>query len=344
MAVTVIDFAQALSSATSKRHLLLGNGFSIALRPDIFSYQSLYEKADFSKVPYAKRLFEAIGTSDFEAVIRAIVNAARLLKVYDASPALIEQLEKDAAALKNILVAAIGENHPDRPFEIEQKQYAASRAFLSNFDHIYTLNYDILLYWALMQDEADKLDLRPDDGFRHPEENEDAPYVSWLEAQSATVHFLHGALHLFDEGAEIIKYTWSKTDIPLLDQIRDALDRDRYPLFVSEGRSRDKLEKILHNAYLHKCLRSFEAICGQSTSALYIFGHSLDSNDDHIFRKIGRGSIRQLFVSLYGDPASAANQKIVQRVEAIQARRASLARSKPLAVTYFSAESAAPWG
>src|SRR5437868_1652526 len=102
MAVPFIDFAQALSSATNKRHLLLGNGFSIALRPDIFSYQSLYEKADFSKVPYAKNLFEAIGTSDFEAIIRAIVNAARLLKVYSgASPALIQQLEKDAAALKN---------------------------------------------------------------------------------------------------------------------------------------------------------------------------------------------------------------------------------------------------
>ena len=195
-----------------------------------------------------------------------------------------------------------------------------------------------------MQDKVDKLALRPDDGFRHPEENEDASYVSWLEAQSATVHFLHGALHLFDEGYEIIKYTWSKTDIPLLDQIREALSRDRYPLFVSEGKSRDKLEKILHNAYLHKCLRSFEAICIQPSSTLFIFGHSLDENDDHILRKIARGTIRQLFVSLHGDPNSKVNQRIVSRVEAIRGKRASSPRAKPLDVAYFAAESASVWG
>ena len=39
----VISFKEALTLTASarKRHLLLGNGFSIALQPDIFSYGSL---------------------------------------------------------------------------------------------------------------------------------------------------------------------------------------------------------------------------------------------------------------------------------------------------------------
>ena len=77
MAIKPITFEEALHGARGckKRHLLLGNGFSIALRPDIFSYQSLYENADFSKAPHAKKIFELLGTSDFETVIRAIVKA-----------------------------------------------------------------------------------------------------------------------------------------------------------------------------------------------------------------------------------------------------------------------------
>lgn len=67
----MMTFASALEDAQrySKRHLLLGNGFSIACRPQIFLYGKLYENADFSKLsPTAKLAFEALGTQDFERV------------------------------------------------------------------------------------------------------------------------------------------------------------------------------------------------------------------------------------------------------------------------------------
>ena len=342
--VDVISFAQALEAAPAKKHLLLGNGFSIALRPDIFSYESLFKRADFKDVPRAADLFKALNTHDFEAVIRVLVSAAKLLQVYGAPAALIEQFKKDAAALKSILVTAIGKNHPDRPFDVKPEQYAACRDFLAHFHHIYTLNYDILLYWALMQTEVDKLDLRPDDGFRHPEEEEDATYVSWIEAHSPTIYFLHGALHLFDDGSQIIKYTWSKTDIPLLDQIRDALEAERYPLFVAEGQSKEKLTKILHNAYLHKALRSFQSICTQRNAAMFIYGHSLSSNDNHVLRQISRESIGQLYVSLYGDPGNQNNKAIIAAAEGIVAQRQGRRKAPPLTVTFFAAESAHVWG
>jgi hypothetical protein len=74
----VLSFDDAIKSVSglAKRHLLLGNGFSISLRPDIFSYGSLFESADFSSKPQIKDLFERLKTNDFEVVIKHIQDVA----------------------------------------------------------------------------------------------------------------------------------------------------------------------------------------------------------------------------------------------------------------------------
>lgn len=340
----VVSFDEAWASVRDRRHyLLLGNGFSIALKPDIFTYRSLFGNADFSAAPKVPLLFEALGTKDFEVVIKHLLDSARILEVYrPGRSAFPDRLRADAATIKAVLVDAIAKGHLDRPYNIAPEQYAACRQFLKKFGHIYTLNYDVLLYWTLMQDGVDELDLRGDDGFRHPDEP-DEPYVSWQEANSPTVHYLHGALHLFDAGSEIIKYTWSKTDVPIVEQIRQALDEERYPLFVAEGDSATKQERILHNAYLHKALRSFQQICEQSNGALVIFGHSLASNDLHILREIAKGRIPEVLISVFGDPSSPANQQIERNARALVADRAAYRSRYPLKLTFFNAESAHVW-
>jgi hypothetical protein len=157
----IMSFAAALEDAGEHRHALLGNGFSIACRSNIFTYGSLLERADFRDVPYARRLFETLGTTDFEVVIQTLVQASRVTSVYPhADPSLISQLARDADALKTVLVKAIAQNHPDLHNEIDNEEYRRCRAFLSNFKHIYTLNYDLLLYWALMHnDEGEWIDV-----------------------------------------------------------------------------------------------------------------------------------------------------------------------------------------
>lgn len=344
----VVSFKVALRriQSANHRHLLLGNGFSIALKPDIFTYGSLYENADFGAAPHMRALFEALKTKDFEIVIRHLQDAAKVVEVYRPRlTRLAAHLRRDADAIKSALVSAIARRHPDRPYNIANSQYAACRQFLAQFEHIYTLNYDVLLYWTLMQDEVDELRLRPDDGFRHPEEDPDQPYVSWQDANSPTVHYLHGALHLFDRGTEITKYTWSKTDVPIVEQIRAALDEDRYPLFVSEGTSASKRERILHNAYLHKALRSFEAACKPAGNAIVVFGHSLAENDQHVLRCISNGAAGSLLVSLYGDPASSANREAIANAEGLVRQREKRRGSRfPLTITYYDAASARVWG
>ena len=80
----LINFDEAVVQASDlgKVHTLLGNGFSRACRDDIFSYDALFDRADFKGLSHHIRdAFDALGTQDFEAVIRTLRHAASLLRV-----------------------------------------------------------------------------------------------------------------------------------------------------------------------------------------------------------------------------------------------------------------------
>jgi hypothetical protein len=338
--MAILTFAEALQDAQqcTRRHALLGNGFSIACRPAIFAYGKLFEQADFSQIsPTAKNAFAALGTQDFEKVIKALRDASSIVKAYGGPVALAEMLASDADGLRELLVQTIAATHPAWPGELTEDEYRTCRAFLSNFDTLYTLNYDLLLYWVQMHTAIGE-DPDSDDGFRTPENNFDSDYVVWEPGQShdQNMWFLHGALHVFDAGTEIQKYTWRNTGIRLIDQIREALNHDYFPLFVSEGTSAEKYKHIRHNDYLAKAYRSFSSIQG----ALFIFGHSMAENDDHYLRCIQRGKISHLYVGLYGDPNTEANKFIIRRANQLAEGRRP---RNPLAVMFYDAASANVW-
>ncbi len=91
----------------------------------------------------------------------------------------------------------------------------------------------------------------------------------------------------------------------LIDQIRTALDESRFPLFVSEGDSDGKLQRIRHSGYLHRALRSFRGNCDSKAASIFLFGHSLADNDAHVLLQIQKGkcaefvrkSLRRPYVS-----------------------------------------------
>ena len=360
MTFKLLTFDQALKSAEAygKKHLLLGNGFSIACKPDIFAYGSLFEEAKKTMSKELADIFAAMGTQDFEEVIRALQHAAAIVSAYN--PRLkrtMARMTGDADKLKADLIHAVAGLHPPRPNDIADDRYLACRTFLSHFvgegagGKIYTLNYDLLLYWALMHEEEDPdilIKLHHDDGFRKDADDYDAPYVEWQgegAAHGQNIHYLHGSLHLFDAGYQLQKYTWVNTGKALVDQANEALKKNLFPVFVAEGDSKSKLTKIQHSAYLHHNFKSFAGICqtgSRQGTALFVYGHSFANNDAHILNMIGRGKISHLFVSLYGDPSSKANETIRVNVEKIAGLRPQA--YAPLEVDFFDAASAKVWG
>lgn len=340
----VLSFAKAIEASESypKRHLLLGNGFSIACRPDIFVYGKLFEQADFSSLSKAaKDAFSALGTTDFERVIRALNDAAALAETYGVGAKRVERMRKDAFRLKELLVQTIAKSHPERPTAILDDEYSHCQEFLQNFSTIYTLNYDLLLYWTQMHHD-DRANRTSDDGFRTSQDDiesgEESDYVVWEPGQShgQNTWFLHGALHVFDSGIEIQKYTWNRTGVRLIEQTRDALSRDYFPLFVAEGTSDDKLKRIRHSDYLAKAFRSFQSI----QYCLFIYGHSLAANDEHYLRVIERGKIKHVFVGLHGDPKSKVNKRIIRRARQLSDNRGD---RRPLKVDFYDSSSAKVW-
>jgi hypothetical protein len=365
----IISFEDALRKTRGeRRHVLLGNGFSIALFPGRFSYKSLLEEAKgaglFEEYPELQKAFEILKTTDFEVVLEALIHMRRLLHLYVTDEAPNTKIAEHVVHLKEALVTAIAGKHPERLGEINENQFTAARTFLANFAGanlekrgcIYTLNYDLLLYWTLMHDPApvwdgrrfvapdDPLYLASDDGFRAPDDDYDAPYVAWDidgGSNNQNIHYLHGGLHLFDAGSELQKICWERAGgIPLMDQIHRALDADLYPLFVSEGDADSKQARILHSGYLTRSFKSFAAVCQKRTNNLFIFGHSLAESDEHILRFIEIGCCPTLFVSVFGDPASVENVGLIDRAYAIAASR----EREKLDVFFFSAESAQVWG
>jgi hypothetical protein len=338
---TILSYSDVLAETDERRHLLLGNGFSISCRPDVFTYGKLFERADFTNLTRARQAFDALSTRNFESVIRTLRNFALLASVYAPGDADGKaRAGEDADALREVLVGAVANSHPDRPHDIQSSEYLKCREFLRGYKSINTLNYDLLLYWALMQDELWDEEIPCDDGFRKPADDPEADYVSWDpdNSKKQTVRYLHGALHLFDTGPEMKKFTWINTQVPLIEQIRAALQQEFYPVFVSEGTSNEKVDRIRHNDYLSKMYRSFTEI----QNALVVFGHSLDESDDHIFSdRIGRhGKTNRLYVSIFGDPGSATNRGIIQRASGLVHLRPA---HRPLEIKFFDAASAVVW-
>lgn len=354
--VDLISFHDAIDDSTryTKRHLLLGNGFSIACCPDIFHYGSLFGEADFSGNPELVQVFEALETQDFEVAINNLEAGASLAPIYTtAEPDIAVRMRADASALKEILLSTIAGNHPDVPSGITDDKFEACRQFLNSFigqdndGQVFTLNYDLLLYWTLMHEDAlfgEAIQLTTNDGFGNDEDDPEADYVVWqgeTGAHSAKIHFLHGALHLFDAGNELQKFTWIRTNDRLIDQARAAIGENKFPLFVAEGTSTQKKSKIRHNAYLYQGFKQLTANVQQRGCCFFVYGHSLADNDDHILQRIGKGKFKKLYISLYGDPESADNQAIVAKAEALAALRHA---SYPLELAFYDAGNANVWG
>lgn len=344
--IDILTFDEAInaSSADSRRHLLLGNGFSISCS-NVFSYDRLLESADFSELFVdSNRLFEITGTADFERAIELLRWASRLVTLYPEAPSeLAQAIARDAESLKEILAKALANNHLNLPTDIANGRYQRTREFLAKFSNgkIYTLSYDLLLYWTVMQELTPPVNR--DDGFRASEEDPGAEWVIWnglAGPSSQDVYYLHGGLHLYEDIAgSLRKITWVRTRVPLIEQIRNSLMNDLFPLIITEGTSSEKMHRVSHSPYLHRGFRSLSAIEG----SIFIHGHSLASNDEHVISRIEHSKVDTVYVSVYGDISSESNRHLLERSRKMPDNRMTHRPNKPLEVRYYQSETTPIW-
>ena len=176
-----------------KPTLLLGNGFSIAYDRNIFSYQALFRSVDWSKAQRVGRVFGALKTVDFEIAIRNLEIAAEIAELYEWGDDKSEMLRHDANFLKEALIQAIQSTHPAHVFQVDSERIKTTARFLRNFGRLFTVNYDLLLYWAFVQSGKGLYNLFTD-GFKQG----DNGGLEWADFPNQGILYLHGALHLFE--------------------------------------------------------------------------------------------------------------------------------------------------
>jgi len=308
----ILDFNDCIERASKKKHLILGNGFSVDLFPNIFNYKKLAEKITDPKI---KSIFSEFNTSDFEFVVLKLAESLRVLNYYDTKKDIYNKVKEDAEKLKEILISVISSSHPENPNQISINQYDSCFDFLHHFEEgrKYTFNYDLILYWVFMHflgSEPNKL--ASDDGFRTDLENDSM--VTWEigREHQQNLYYLHGAMHIFkDENAAIQKYTWRNGNKTIGQQVKESIENSKFPVFISEGTQEHKLKRIKENGYLSRSFSSLKSITGD----LFIFGHSIRDEDDHVFEIVNSNTkLKQIFISLFGNQHSIDNQKIINKI------------------------------
>ena len=287
----ILSFADALRETERRglRHLLLGNGFSIAQGGEHFNYRTLLGRSGIPDDGPIRNVFRQLDTVDFEEVIRALEHAAVIEAAY-GEIGRSERFHEDAASVRDALIRAVHEVHPGNLFDIPEDQRGACAALLRKFVNIFTLNYDLLLYWVIIHGARGC----HRDGFAFGDQTPDGFRTFSLEAD-CSVFFMHGALHLFLDNLNDTRKR-VVTNHTIVDDITDTIRRSRkLPLFVAEGTAAQKMRKINSVPYLRNAYLNLKGCNG----SLFIFGHSAGEQDRHVYDAIASSQIATIYFCVH---------------------------------------------
>jgi Domain of unknown function (DUF4917) len=285
----VLSFDEAIKASGSRiRTLLLGNGFSIAQGGGQFGYKTLLEKSGLAENDPIRNVFRILDTFDFEKVMKALEDAAIIESAYGEENR-SKKFFDDAARVRDGLVHAVHAVHPGNKFDIPKSQRDACALFLKHFDSIFTLSYDLLLYWVIIHAATDKFS----DGFGLG--NQIDGFREYVYGANCNTYYLHGALHLF-LGPHRETRKRIVTNNTIVNDITDTIRRlKQLPLFVAEGSSGQKLARINSVPYLSDCYKTLQCLDG----SVFIFGHSAGEEDRHIYEAIFGGEISKVFFCVH---------------------------------------------
>jgi len=275
-----------LNSSIGFTELLIGNGASLAVWRK-FAYFSLFDEAQTTKnrplSPTELSVFRALDTSNFEQVLSALKNSIRVnaaLTINSSSP------RHRYFAIKEALIHAVRSVHIPWS-QMQANSLTRINSALSQYQTVYSGNYDLLNYWAVMQAPEAFEDL-----FRGPDSTFDLGNNN-PQGSATRMLYLHGGMHLvknFDGSTRILNSSESTLLASFaINHLGDI------PLFVNEGSSADKLKAIRSSDYLSFCYSQL----AQPKETLCIFGHNLAAQDQHLVQALQQARLKTLAISIY---------------------------------------------
>lgn len=260
-------------------NVLLGNGFSQNISPN-FNYKTLFEVASAEATTPrlnddGRALFDEMQTCNFEEVLRHLGSAARVAKVF-GERTFAQRLMTAQENVRESFIAVIHRVHVEPEIFRETKYNLSVRKHFASCGEIFTTNYDLIPYWAIMS-ETD----RSFADFFWKEKGYFAGIFAETFASRVPIYYLHGALHLFrDEMGSTYKLICDDSNV-ILDQVDERIRHGEIPLIITEGSSAYKMRAIKASEYLTFAFQAFSS----SSRRLTVFGHSLSEDfDGHLIK------------------------------------------------------------
>ncbi|ELL7787628.1 DUF4917 family protein [Cronobacter sakazakii] len=275
--------------------ILLGNGASIAVSPDL-DYGSLlaYARRAGLFTDDVNRLFNFFRTSDFELILRLVWQASNVnssLQIPD------NRTHQAYLRVRDCLIQAVRDVHPE--YEQVSDQLPNMYQFLKRFDTVLSLNYDLLVYWTMTYG----FDIRDGHLFKDCFLGNRMFDDAWwrfrdplFERTNTLVFYPHGSLALCRNVVEQ-EFKIHNAGEGLLEAILEQWCSEQVvPLFVSEGTMQQKVSSIQNSYYLSTVYR--EVLTSQR-STLTLLGWGLGEHDRHILKRMRGTGIQRVAVSVY---------------------------------------------
>jgi hypothetical protein len=276
--------------------IILGNGASIAL-DEGFSYASLFDNAKQNGgiTTNVAKVFTHLKTKDFELVLQMLWHAYHINKALRVRDSITSEAYKD---LRTALIHSVRDLHVAY-VQVSDKLLQMA-TFLGRFKTVVSLNYDFLVYWAMLTGNSEWGQRWFKDCFIQGRFDED-----WQRLRegyggakgSSLVFYPHGNLVLatdfYGDEHKIANDEFEN----LLDTVVRKWESAEYtPLFVSEGTSHQKLQAINRSPYLTNV---YNSVLGDLGSRVVVFGWSIGDQDDHILKAIcSNDKLKALAVSV----------------------------------------------
>jgi Domain of unknown function (DUF4917) len=284
-----------IESDFSNGGILLGNGFSQAVW-EKFGYSSIYKAACSEQhtrqplTPEDIKLFEAKETTNFEMILAGLSEAANVNQIFKKE---YQFLNERYEHIKSALGEAIRSVHV--PWDkVTDNVLSEIKDAISKYKFVFTTNYDLLPYWAIMSGNGPKdfLDFFwSKDDLSGARDFFDIANSGVLYPKKTQILYLHGALHLYKDSKT--KRTHKMTNGHSKSNL---LEISKVPLFITEGSSSDKLAAIRDSDYL---LFAYGQLLSYS-KPLVVFGHSLGPTDQHLIDALKKDNRNKIAISIRG--------------------------------------------
>ena len=343
------SFADVLDATASGegRHILLGNGFSAGASTAMTAEGLVTTMRNTPGFEGVRHLFEREQTYNFELVMGNIVHRAKATAQW-------REVQDDLNALRAFFTRTIARSQAQGVDGNDGDLMGRAGAFLSQFDSIFSLNFDQHAYRALLQAKGAGL-CEFTDGFNPsqiPGSTEMVYGGFWSNRKR--LHHPHGTLFIREPiGGLAEKLTVRSTKFLPPDHRKTlfpgestklsgicllGIDRIK-PLIVAAGTSQEKMERICASPFLRDALTALGRIRGD----IVTYGWSMSEPDEHLIDAIAKNSdIRNVYVGIHGDCQTNENQEVIRKATLMIFQRVE--GSAPQGIKFFSTNSAGVWG